>query len=157
MQKFMCLLMAFNFSNFSYCQMTIDQNNIRFEPKLMKVAKNKYEVHIFSIIDKGFHLYANQQPKGSIATPTTFSFSKNPFIKMEQKLKEIGHKLSLVEPLSGYPAAFYLENVEFIKYFTLIAKTKTQLKGKINYQLCNDTTCFAIKDYLFEIAFDGTL
>ena len=157
MQKFIYLLMAFNFTNLSYGQLKFDQNNVRFEPKLMKVAGNKYEVHIFSIIDKGFHLYANKQPKGSLSTPTTFTFSKNIFIKMEEKLKEIGNKVSLVEPLSGYPAAFYLENVEFVKYFTLRGKTKTQLKGKINYQLCNETKCFAIKDYFFEISIDGKM
>lgn len=157
MQKFIYLFIAGIFSNFSYCQLKYDQNQIRFEHKLINVAPNKYEVHIFSNIGKGFHLYANKQPKGSISTPTTFTFGNNPFIKMEEQLIEIGNKLSLVDPVSGYPAAFYLKNVEFIKYFTLKANTKTQLKGKINYQLCNETTCFAIKDYLFEISIDSKM
>src|SRR6185503_124298 len=60
-----------------------------FTPK--KLTNGNYEIHMTATIEKGWHLYSQEQPDDAIAMPTTFSITSNPLLEVVGKIKEEGN------------------------------------------------------------------
>ena len=55
-----------------------------------KIADKTYEVHMTATISGDYHLYA-QDAGGEGPIPTAFTFSKNPVLSLNGKVKEVGN------------------------------------------------------------------
>ena len=110
-----------------------------------KLSGDVYEVQMVATIQQGWHLYSQVQPKDAIAEPTSFSFNRNPLLKLDGKVKEEGKMEKYKDEKLGVSANQYSNKVIFIQKVKLTGKAKTNLTGKLEYQTCNDQKCLPPK------------
>lgn len=150
MKKFYLLSLAFILSMSAFSQVE-DPVNWNFTTK--KIAKGQYEIHLTATVEKGWHIYS--QDAGEGPEPTSFVFSKNPLIKYEGKVKEVGKLESLYDPNFKSTLKFYNNSVDFIQKLTLKSTATTMVKGTLTYMVCNDKRCLPPKDVKFSLKIDG--
>ena len=117
-----------------------------------KINNNVYEVQLIATIQSGWHLYSQEQPNDAIAQPTSFSFSKNPLIELEGKVKEIGKLEKYKDKKLDISANQYSQQVTFVQKVKLKGKVKTNVSGKLEFQTCDDKKCLPPKTVNFSIA-----
>jgi thiol:disulfide interchange protein DsbD len=66
------------------------QNPVSWTFSSKKLPNGNYEIHMTATLEKGWHIYSQDQPEDAIAMPTTFTITSNPLIEMEGKIKEFG-------------------------------------------------------------------
>ncbi len=117
-----------------------------------KISDNVYEVRMTATLNKGWHLYSQNQPKDAIAIPTSFSFNKNPLLDFEGNVKEIGKMEKFVDKELDVSAFQYSNEVSFVQKVKLKGKAKTNVTGKLEYQVCTDEKCLPAKTVNLSIA-----
>lgn len=123
-----------------------------FSSKRIKGDKDKYELHMTAVLDKKWHIYA--QDAGDGPEPTSFSFDKNPLFKIDEKVAEIGTLEKQYDPNFRSTLKFYSGKVDFVQKIKMKAQVKTMAKGKITYMVCNDKKCLPPKSVPFSIKID---
>ncbi|MGC4038783.1 MAG: protein-disulfide reductase DsbD family protein [Chitinophagaceae bacterium] len=116
-----------------------------------KIAEKKYEVHLTATVQQGWHLYSQTQPKDAVVNPTSFTFSANPLIATEGKVKETGKMEKFHDEKLGVSANQYANNVDFVQVVNLKAKAKTNLAGVVEFQTCDDKKCLPPKKVTFSV------
>lgn len=117
-----------------------------------KLAADQYEVQFTATIQPGWHLYSQNQPKDAIAEPTTFTFTKNPFLNFEGKVKEVGRMEKYKDDVLDVTAYQYSNKVVFVQKVKLKGKAKTSVSGNLVFQTCDDEKCLPPKTVNFTIA-----
>lgn len=117
-----------------------------------KLNDKQYELYLTATIQPGWHLYSQNQPADAIAVPTSFSFNKNPLVKLEGKVKEIGKLEKYKDKTLDVSANQYSNKVVFVQKIQLAGKVKTVVTGKLEYQTCDDEKCLPPKTVNFSIA-----
>lgn len=117
-----------------------------------KISDNVYEVYLTAAIQPGWHLYAQSQPADAIAQPTTFTFSKNPLLQYDGKVKEIGKLEKFHDAKLDVSANQYSGKVQFVQKVKVLGKAKTAVTGKLEYQTCDDEKCLPPKTVNFSVA-----
>jgi thiol:disulfide interchange protein DsbD len=105
-----------------------------------KIADKTYEIHLSATINGDYHMYA-QDAGGEGPVPTLFTFTQNPLIVMNGKVKESGKLISKFESAWKHDVKYYEKTVDFIQVVKLKANVKTSLSGKVEFMLCNDKQC----------------
>ena len=145
--KFLFTLFALSFS------VTLSaQNPVSWSFTSKKLNANTWEVHMTANIQKGWHLYAQTQPADAIAQPTTFSFTKNPFLQFDGKVKEVGKLEKFRDDKLDVSANQYSNKVVFVQTVKLKGSAKTAVTGNLEYQTCDDQKCLPPKKVPFSIA-----
>ncbi|MDF2190537.1 protein-disulfide reductase DsbD domain-containing protein [Paraflavitalea sp. CAU 1676] len=121
--------------------------------EVTKKSDKTYEVKFVANISKSWHIYSQNLSKDAPATPTTFSFLKNPLILIEGKPNEIGKKIIKNEPVMNVDIAYYANKVEFVQEVKVKGNVKTNLRGTISFQACTNTFCLPPDEKTFELAF----
>jgi len=127
-------------------------NPVSWKYAATKIADNTFEVRITANIEPGWHLYSQVQPDDAIAEPTTFSFSKNPLLSIEGKIKEDGKLEKFHDAKLDVSANQYSKQVEFVQVVKVKGSAKTSVSGNVRYQTCNDEKCLPPKTVNFSIA-----
>jgi thiol:disulfide interchange protein DsbD len=119
-----------------------------------KVAENTFEVRMTANIMGNYHMYA-QQAGAEGPIPTSFTFSPNPLITFDGKVKEQGKMIKKYE--SAWPGTvnYYEKKVDFVQVIKLKGKVKTSLSGKVEFIVCNDQECLPPSEVEFKIAAGG--
>jgi len=117
-----------------------------------KVSEKVYEVHMTATIIKGWHLYAQAQPKDAIAQPTLFQFNNNPLLNFDGKVKEVGKLEKYKDKVLDVSANQYSNKVNFVQIVKVKGNAKTAVTGKLEYQTCDDKKCLPPKTIPFSIA-----
>lgn len=125
---------------------------VRFSVSTKKLTDQTYEVKIHAELEGGWHLYSQSQPPEAVAHPTELTLSPNPFIENIKGLwQEVGDK-KLYENVAAKIKQFqFSEEVDFVKVIKLKRKIKTELHGKLVYQVCNDEKCLPAGRFNFSI------
>lgn len=110
-----------------------------------KIADKTYEVHMTASINGDYHLYA-QDAGGDGPIPTAFSFSKNPVLQLNGKVKEVGSLVKKFDKTWNHDLKYYEKNVDFVQVVKLKANIKTDLIGKVEFMVCNDRQCLPPAD-----------
>jgi len=147
MKKLLFILFALFFATFSFAQSPVSWT---FSSK--KLADKTYELRLTATIQKGWHLYAQNQPKDAIAQPTTFNFNNNPLLNLEGKVKEIGKLEKFKDEKLDISANQYSNKVDFVQLVKMKGKAKTAVTGQLEYQTCDDEKCLPPKTVNFSIA-----
>lgn len=100
----------------------------------------------------GWHLYSQSQPDDAIAIPTTFTITPNPLFTLDGKIKEVGKMEVMKDKDLGVSANQYSKTVTFVQKIKLKANVKTNFKGNVEYQTCDDKKCLPPKTVNFDIA-----
>ena len=127
-------------------------NPVSWTYSAKKTADKTYEIHMKATMQSGWHLYSQSQPKDAIAIPTAFTLNKNPLLKLEGKIKEIGKMQKFHDAKLDISANQYANTVDFVQVVKLKASVKTNLSGNVEYQTCDDQKCLPPKTVNFSIA-----
>ena len=119
-----------------------------------KIAENTYEIHMTAIVSGDWHLYAqNVGVEGPV--PTSFSFTKNPLLVMDNKVKEVGNLIRKKEEVWNGVVNYYQSKVNFIQVVKLKANVKTNVAGKVEFMVCNDSQCLPPSTVDFKVNVGG--
>ena len=110
-----------------------------------KIADKTYEVHMTASINGDYHLYA-QDAGGDGPIPTEFTFTKNPVLLLDGKIKEVGKLVKKFDKTWNHDLKYYEKNVDFVQIVKLKANIKTNLIGKVEFMVCNDRQCLPPAD-----------
>ena len=105
-----------------------------------KVDNKTFEVHMTATISGDYHLYA-QDAGGEGPIPTSFTFSKNPLLTLDGKVKEVGNQVKKFESAWSHDVKYYEKNVDFVQLVKLKGNAKTSLAGKVEFMVCNEQKC----------------
>lgn len=111
-----------------------------------------FEIHMVAHIRPGWHIYAHQQPKEAIATPTTVRYASNPLVALRGSIREQGKRYRYKDVQAGIEQDQYADQVDFVQVVRLKAAVKTQVAGAITYQACTDAECLKAESTGFTIA-----
>lgn len=117
-----------------------------------KIDDKTFEVHMTATMQKGWHLYSQNQPEDAIANPTTFSIAPNPLIKLDGGIKEVGKMEKFKDEKLDLSANQYSNNVDFVQVVKLKGSAKTNVSGSVEFQTCDDKKCLPPKTVNFSIA-----
>ena len=148
MKPFILILLAF-FTGSCTSAQNVAPVSWSFASK--KINDKEYEVQLIATMQKGWHVYSQQQPKEAIAIPTSFSFNKNPLVDLNGKVKEVGKLEKFNDPALDVTAFQYSNKVVFVQKVKLKGKVKTKLTGKLEFQACTDEKCLPPKTIDFAI------
>jgi len=121
-----------------------------------KINDKTYEVHFSAVIDGKFHMYAqNVGVEGPL--PTTFTFTKNPLISFNGKVKEVGNLIKKHEDVWGEKGTvnYFERTVDFVQVVQLKSKAKTNVGGKVEFMVCDDKQCLPPAEVNFKIDIGG--
>ena len=129
------------------------ENPIKWVYTAKKVSDKTYDIYITAVIDPKWHLYA--QDAGEGPEPTSLTFTKNPLIKLDGKVKEEGKLEKQFDENFKSVLKFYSNKVSFVQRVKLKTSVATVVKGSINYMVCNDIKCLPPKEIPFSVKIDG--
>lgn len=118
-----------------------------------KIADNTYEIHMTARVNDDWHIYSQDAGDGPFATAVTFS--KNPLVNFEGKVKEAGKIKKVFEKSFDSEVRYYENTVNFIQVIKLKGNIKTNLAGKIEFMVCNDSRCLPPSSVPFKINIGG--
>lgn len=128
-------------------------NPVKWVYSAKKIADKTYELHMSASIDGNWHIYA--QDAGEGPEPTSFSFTKNPLVKLDGKVKEVGKLEKSYDPNFKSTLKYYGKQVDFIQKVKLKSNANTLVNGSVTYMVCNDKKCLPPKEIPFSIKIDG--
>ncbi|RYY71903.1 MAG: sugar transporter [Chitinophagaceae bacterium] len=129
------------------------ENPVKWSYSAKKISDKVYEVYMTATLDPKWHIYA--QDAGEEAQSTSISFSKNPLISLEGKVKEQGTLIKEYDKNIGSVLKFYANKITFVQKVKLRSNVATVLKGSVAYIVCNDRKCLPPKDVPFSIKLEG--
>jgi thiol:disulfide interchange protein DsbD len=135
---------------------TFAQSNkeVKWSFSAKKVADKVYEVHLTASVNGDFHIYAqNVGVEGPI--PTSFTFTKNPLLLLDGKVKEVGKVVKKNEEVWGGVVNYYEKSVDFVQTVKVKSSAKTNLAGKVEYMVCDNEKCLPPAETTFSVAIGG--
>jgi DsbC/DsbD-like thiol-disulfide interchange protein len=113
-----------------------------------KISKTEAVLLLKASIDNGWHIYSTQQKDGGpIKTSFTFTPSKD---------YVINGAIAEPKPTTKFEQAFkmnvsYFEKAVIFQQKIKLKKDQTNIKGKIEFMVCNDKQCLPPDDVDFSI------
>lgn len=114
---------------------------VKWKYEAVKKAGRQYEIRLTATIDKGWHLYSQQQSADAIALPTSIRMGANPFIQLKGTTKESGKLFDQMDAATRTRARYYADQVVFTQLVELKKPVKTALMGEIEFMVCDDKQC----------------
>lgn len=118
-----------------------------------KVSDKVYDIYVSAMLDKTWHIYAQEAGEGP--EPTSFTFSNNPIVKLDGKVKEIGKLEQAFDPNFGSILKFYSDKVDFVQRVKLKTSANTIFKGSVTFMVCNDKKCLPPRQVPFTVNLPG--
>ena len=150
MRKLLLTFLPFFFFAASFAQM---ENPVKWTYTAKKIKGDVYELHMTAVLEPKWHIYS-QDIKGDGPVPTSFAFDKNPLVKPDGKVVEMGKLEKEYDKNFGMTLKYFGNKVDFVQKIKLKAAVATLAKGKITYMVCNDKKCLPPKDVPFSIKID---
>ncbi len=123
--------------------------NWTFESK--KIGDNTYELRMKAALTGKYHMYAQDVGvEGPVAT--TFSFSANPVVALDGKVKEVGKLVQKHEAVWDGKVNYFEKEVEFVQVVKLKRNIKTAVSGTVEFMVCDDKECLPPSEVPFKIA-----
>ena len=137
-----------------FAAMAQSNKEVKWAFSAKKIADKTYEVHLTASINGDWHLYAqNVGVDGPV--PTTFTFTKNPLLAFDGKVKELGKVIKKKEEVWGGVVNYYENTVDFVQIVKVKGSAKTSLAGKVEFMVCNDSKCLPPAEIPFSINVGG--
>ena len=148
MKKLILAVLSFFFFAAGFAQM---ENPVKWNYTAKKIKGDVYELHMTATLEPKWHIYS-QDISGDGPVPTSFAFDKNPLVKPDGKVAEMGKLEKEYDKNFGMTLKYYGNKVDFIQKVKLKAAVATIAKGKITYMVCNDKKCLPPKKIDFTVA-----
>ena len=118
-----------------------------------KISDNTYEIHMTARVNDDWHIYSQEAGDGPFST--AFTFTKNPLVNFEGKVKETGKMKKVYEKSFETEVRYYENTVSFIQVVKVKGKGKTNVTGKVEFMVCNDSRCLPPSAVDFKINIGG--
>lgn len=141
---FFCSLLAASFT--AYTQIS---DPIKWSYSAKKVSDKTYDVYATATLDNKWHIYAQDAGEGPESTALTFS--KNPLVRLDGKVKEQGQLETAFDPNFNSTLKFYSNKVSFVQRVKMKSNASTVLKGNVYFMVCNDKKCLPPRDQPFSV------
>lgn len=149
MKKLLSIVVLITLTLFAQSQML---NPVSWTFSAKKVSDKTFEIHLTANMQTGWHLYSQTQPDDAIAIPTGFTFTTNPLLTLNGKIKEVGKLEKFHDEKLKLSANQYSEKVDFVQVVKLKSNLKTNVAGSVEFQTCDDKKCLPPKTVNFSIA-----
>ena len=135
--------------------LAVAQSNkqVKWSYTTKKISENVYEVHMTATINGNWHMYSQDGGEGPFST--TFTFTKNPLINLDGKVKEIGKVKKTYEEAFKSDVRYYEKSVNFVQTIKLRGNVKTNVTGKVEFMVCNDSQCLPPSEVEFSLSIGG--
>lgn len=150
MKKISLIIIIFFMVSAAFAQI---ENPVKWTYTSKKIADKTYELHMTATLDGKWHIYAQNAGEGP--EPTVFSFAKNPLVKLDDKVKEVGKLEKMYDPNFKSELKFYSSKVDFVQKVKVKSAAATVVKGTVSYMVCNDRKCLPPKEIPFSIKVGG--
>lgn len=112
-----------------------------------KMSENQYVVSFKLQLDKGWHIWAMDAGGDGLQIVPSFVFDENKNIELIDEINELGTMTTTtMEGVEG-EVNFYSDKVTYFQ--NVKGKAGTVIKGKHEYQVCNDMMCLPSKELDF--------
>jgi thiol:disulfide interchange protein DsbD len=137
-------LLAFIFKGFAQIS-----EPIKWTYSAKKVSDKTYDIYATATLDAKWHIYAQEAGEGP--EPTSLTFTRNPLVKLDGKVKEVGQMETAFDPNFNSTLKFYSNKVSFVQRVKMKSSASTVLKGNVYFMVCNDKKCLPPKDQPFSV------
>ncbi len=135
------------------CSLAQSSKQVKWSFTAKKIADKTYEVHMTADINPNWHMYA--QDAGDGPQPTAFNFTKNPLLSLDGNVKEVGKMKKVYEDAFKSEVRFYEKSVNFIQVVKVRGNAKTNLRGKVEFMVCDDKSCLPPAEVPFAVNIGG--
>ncbi len=125
------------------------ENPIKWAYSAKKINADTYELHITATLQPKWHIYAQDAGDGPVATLITVD--KNPLIKLNGAVKEVGSLEKKYDANFKSTLNYFSKKVDFVQTIKVKAGIATVVKGKVTFMVCDDKKCLPPKDVAFSI------
>lgn len=129
------------------------RNPVKWNYEAKKIADRTYELHLTATIDDNWHLYSQDTVEAPVQT--TVSFTANPLITFDGKVKEVGKSEKYYDKNLKSTLKYYAKKVDFVQKLKVRSSVATAVNGVIKFVVCNDRVCLPAKDVPFNINIGG--
>lgn len=129
------------------------ENPVKWTFKSKKINAQTWQIQIIASIESGWHLYAQEAGEGPV--PTTFKFKNNPLVTTSGKVKEVGKLRKSFDRNFNSELKYYENQVSFVQTVSIVGKAATDVKGIVEFMVCNDHECLPPKQVDFKIEVGG--
>lgn len=130
----------------------IDPTKWDFSAK--KTGDCEYELSFKSTIDEGYHMYS-QKSYGDLPLSTSFQFTANSNYELIGKPIE-SKLIKKFEPLFDSELEFFEHEATFVQKIKLKSDKPFEIKGSVEFVVCNDVQCLSPKTEEFNFKLQGT-
>ncbi len=112
---------------------------VSFTSSIKEIGENKYTLIITAKIDKGWHIYSQNVPKGGPA-PTSFTFPKSKNFKTIGAVVEPeGHEVD--DPVFQMRIKYFADKAVFTQNIERKSADAFAINSTIFFMVCNDNSC----------------
>jgi Disulphide bond corrector protein DsbC len=147
MKKIILAIVVMFFTAASYAQI---ENPVKWTYTAKKISADTYELHLTATLQPKWHIYS-QDIKGDGPVPTSITLDKNPLVKTDGAVAEIGKVEQEYNKDFKLNLKFYSNKVDFVQKVKVKAGVATVAKGKVTFMVCDDKKCLPPKDLAFSI------
>ncbi len=110
-----------------------------------------YDVVLTATLPKPWHIYSQSTGDGG-PIPTKISFTKNPLLLTQGKIKEVGKMKEEYDANFDTKVRYYADKVDFVQSFKVKGNVKTNTNVTVEYMTCNDEQCLPPTKKTFNVA-----
>jgi len=116
-----------------------------------KISDCEYELIFKAKIDAGWHMYG-QKPYDDGPWPTSFKFKKGSGYELSGKTSE-SKLIKKFEPVFNAELEFFENSATFIQKIKLKSDKAFEIKGEVEYMLCNENQCLppTVEEFSFKL------
>jgi hypothetical protein len=128
---------------------------VKWSSSVKQTGKKQFALHITAFVDQHWHLYS--QDAGEEMISTSFTFMKNPIVKFDGAVEEVGDLVKENDPNLRLTMKYYYGKVDFVQKVELKTASSTVVKGSVTYIVCSDVDrkCLPAKTFSFSVRLDG--
>lgn len=129
---------------------SIDPDPVQWKFETIKVDDNHYRFTATAIVDKGWYIYSQFMGDDG-PVPTTFSFTADQRVQLNEEVKEEGDLIKKYDELFEMEISKYSHKVVFVQDYTSEDSTGA-LSGTVTFMTCDNLRCLPPKDVAFKVA-----
>lgn len=130
--------------------LSMGQNPVQWKFEAKKIADKTYEIRMHATVPSPWHIYSQTTPEGG-PLPTKISFIKNPLLELQGGPAEKGKLIKKFEDVFEVNVMYFDREVEFVQVVKVKSKVKTNIRGAVEFMVCNDTQCLPPSEVPFTI------
>lgn len=150
--QYLCLFLICFFAEIATGQIIQDPTTWTYEAQ--KTSDNTFDLVFKLKLKEHWHIWSLTPGGDGLQISPEFNFDSNPLVKLVGKVKEKGNQkfTGLMDGVDG-EVTYFLGNVTYTQ--KAIIRGNTMIKGKLSYQVCDESKCLPNKRKSFSFAITG--